>query len=96
MGDPPTGHSIDRRNPNGNYNKRNCRWATAAQQGRTKRNNRWITYQGKKKILADWARFFGVPDAKLFRQLARKGTLRAVVKEYYKAPFGEVVSIREN
>jgi hypothetical protein len=35
MGERPDGKTIDRKNPHGNYNKRNCRWATPAQQ----RNN---------------------------------------------------------
>ena len=28
MGRRPRGHCLDRKNPNGNYNKRNCRWVT--------------------------------------------------------------------
>lgn len=32
MGERPPGTSIDRINGNGNYNKRNCRWATRAEQ----------------------------------------------------------------
>ncbi len=38
MGEKPTpSHSIDRINPNGNYTKKNCRWATLEIQNNNKR-----------------------------------------------------------
>jgi hypothetical protein len=37
MGERPAGHTLDRRNVNGNYEPSNCRWATSAQQAANKR-----------------------------------------------------------
>jgi hypothetical protein len=36
----PKGMTLDRKDVNGNYNKRNCRWATRAEQARNKRNTK--------------------------------------------------------
>jgi hypothetical protein len=56
MGEPPTNdHSIERKNNEEGYCKRNCKWATSYEQNRNKRNNVLLTVGGRTQILADWA-----------------------------------------
>lgn len=59
MGEAPAGKTLERINNNRNYYPKNCKWATNREQNRNKRNNVWISFRGEKKILADWAKFFG-------------------------------------
>lgn len=40
MGDRPEGHTLERVDNTKGYSKDNCRWATMAEQGANKRNNR--------------------------------------------------------
>lgn len=40
MGERPYGMTLDRKDPNGNYNLENCRWATTQEQGINKRKRK--------------------------------------------------------
>lgn len=49
MGDRPSPrHTLDRRDNNKGYSKRNCRWATYQTQNRNRRDTRILTLYGKK------------------------------------------------
>lgn len=52
--------TIDRINPNENYEPSNCRWVDLITQGNNRRNNTLITIHGKTKTLSEWCREKGI------------------------------------
>lgn len=70
---PSTRHTIERINNDGNYEPSNCRWATYAEQGRNKRSNVNITYNGETKTIADWSTTIGIDFSTLHYRLVRGG-----------------------
>lgn len=73
MGDPPAGATIERKNVNGHYTKDNCYWATRMEQGKNRRNNRWITFQGRTLHLSEWSRITGIKITTIKMRLDQYG-----------------------
>lgn len=57
---PSSKHSLDRIDVNGNYESKNCRWATAKEQCRNLRRNHVLEYNGRSKTIAEWAEETGI------------------------------------
>lgn len=72
MGERPSKkHSIDRIDVNGDYCPENCRWATAREQNRNKRNNVFIEFNGERLCISDWGVRLGITPCVIGQRLAR-------------------------
>ena len=63
--------TIDRINPNGDYEPSNCRWATAYTQTRNNSANKYITLNGKTQTITDWSRELKIPLSTISVRLKR-------------------------
>jgi hypothetical protein len=63
MGEKPNDGTLERIDVNGHYEPLNCRWATKTEQANNKRNNRFLTRDGKTQTLAQWAKELGCSSA---------------------------------
>ena len=63
------GLTIDRLNPNGNYEPSNCRWVTVSQQQNNKLNNHIIEYNGEVHTLAEWSKLLNLTYGALYRRI---------------------------
>lgn len=74
MGTPSPGLSLERKNNNGNYTPKNCRWATGSEQCRNTRRNHLIEAGGLNLCIAEWSERLGSSKNSIHSRL-RKGMM---------------------
>jgi hypothetical protein len=80
MGPRPTSkHSVERMNNNKGYSPSNCKWATKLEQGRNKRNNRLLTFDGKTQCVAAWAAELGITSKFIDNRLRLSWTVDRIL-----------------
>ncbi len=81
MGHPPQGHVLDRKNNDGNYSRRNCRWVTWHESAKNRRTTVWVDYDGKQWGLSELGRHLKISPSKFYRQFRKEGrTVEEIIK----------------
>ena len=61
--------TLDRIDVNGGYSPDNCRWVNEFLQANNKRDNRYITFNGKTMSVSDWGKELGIDQSVLYARL---------------------------
>jgi hypothetical protein len=84
MGYCPEGLTLDRIDNDGPYSPDNCRWATLQEQGRNRRDNHWIEYNGESHTLVRWSEILNLSYSLLISRLNKH---KWSVKRAFETPY---------
>jgi len=80
MGERPKGMTIDRINSDGNYEPKNCRWATDPDQQRNRRSTILIERNGVTKCVKDWCEELGLKPDAVYGRIRRGATPKEALR----------------
>ena len=67
--------TLDRTNNNGNYEPKNCRWATITEQNNNQSNNIRIKYNESEYTLSELSKIYNIKRATLYDRIKRGWTI---------------------
>lgn len=81
MGERPAGATLERKQNNLGYSKENCRWATRKEQARNTCSNRYLSFNGERLTVGDWAVKLGFSKNTINERIKRGWSLERALSQ---------------
>ena len=76
MGEPSSGHTLERIDNAKGYYPENCKWVSRKQQAINRRKNRFLECDGQTKTLTEWSEVTGLDRRLITRRISRGWSVR--------------------